>query len=114
MKSFLISAALILITACGESTLDVSDSKHKSTTKVSGEAYQYVIIRFEFITKVKRLCRELNILSDYENVEQYDQAVAQCTFDNLSVLNATMLKDFVEENCGDAASDQVLQLCEAL
>ena len=114
MKKYLIIALLV---ACGESTVKVKDSSHT----IGGEAYQYVIVRFEFIQKVKKLCEDLYIQSDYETVPLYRQAVAQCTFDNLSILDLGAIDEFKTGFC-DQETDgltpeeqlKVDQICEVL
>jgi len=118
MKKYLLLIAL-LMASCGESKINVDDSNHN----VSGEAYQYIIVQFEFITKVKKLCNELHLQSDYSSKELYKQAVAQCTFDNLSLLDIGAVAEFTNGFCDnqDAYNEltpteqaQVDQLCEVL
>ncbi len=117
MKNYLIIALLLAIGACGESTVKVKDSSHT----IGGEAYQYVIVRFEFIQKIKRLCKELYLESDFNTVPLYNQAVAQCTFDNLSILDLGAIGEFKNGFCDQPTEGltpeeqlQVDQICDAL
>lgn len=103
---------LFLLTSCGDSKVKVQDSKHKG--KISGETYSYVILQLEFIQQIKQLCQELNVLSDFNTVTDYNKAVAECTFENLSVLDLNALEQFNMEICDNPQTPEEIQICEAL
>jgi len=76
--------------SCGKSTLDVQDSQHKA----SGEVYQYIVVRFEFIKQIKQICKDLNPAIDYTSDIERKKVIAQCTIDNLSILDIGKLAEF--------------------
>ncbi|QCT69610.1 hypothetical protein E1952_14855 [Staphylococcus aureus] len=75
------------------------------------------MVRLEFIKEIKDLCLELNPVSDFETSEERNKVVAQCTFDNLSLINIspTITQDFTDEYCQEPSTDpSVIEACEAL
>ena len=111
----------LLMTSCGkqEHQVKVDDSNHS----LSGEAYTYMVVRFDFITDIKKLCSGLHPLKDFEDKIERNRAVSQCTFDNLSVLDSIKVEDFKADFCehDDAYNElpvedklRVDQLCDAL
>jgi len=82
----------------------------------------YILVRFEFITDIKQLCKDLNPLYEFNDKVERNKVVAQCTFDNLSVLDAGLIGDFTNEFCNDTNNPdltseeqlQIEQLCDIL
>lgn len=113
---------LFLLISCGQQNhaieidpIEIDDSEHT----IDGEAYQYVVVQFDFIQEIKQLCEDL--YPEYE--ENRAQKVAQCTFDNLSILDTGLVSEFNNEFCNNQESYdqltpeeqlQVDQLCEVL
>lgn len=75
--------SVMALLGCGDIKVKTQDSNHTAT--LSGAAYTYVIVRLEFIEQIKQLCQaKHNTIVDYA---EFERAVADCTFQNLSILN---------------------------
>ena len=53
----------------------------------SGESYNYIVVRIEFLDQINQLCKDSILASEYEDELLLKKAIADCTFDNLSLLN---------------------------
>ncbi len=78
---------------------------------IQGTTNSNINVVFEFITQVEQLCQADLLQSSYPTLELYNQAVAECTFSNLSLLQTQALT----QNCGlpNLTPDQQ-QLCTLL
>lgn len=112
---------LSLLVSCGKSSIEVEDSNHTAT--VEGEAFSYIIVKFDFITDIKSLCQDSNPSIDFDSTVEHRRAVSDCTFDNLSILDTTLLSEFNSGFCDaneayDELSDidklKVDEICGAL
>lgn len=114
----LIALSMLLLTSCGfngKQKLETNDAKQ--TVEQTGESYTYIVVRLEFIKEIKDLCLELNPVSDFEKEDERNKIVAQCTFDNLSLINIspTITQDFTNEYCQEPTEDiNIIEACEAL
>jgi hypothetical protein len=91
----------ILLVSCGQSSeVDVKDSNHT----IGGETKSIITLELPFISQVNELCKDLYIERDYVSVEYWKQAVAKCTFDNISVLNIDGISQ-------DGFNDIISDLC---
>lgn len=79
-----IAIAFLLATGCNYA-VKTNDSVQK--IEQTGASYTYVIVRLEFLQQVQTLCQDLYLRSSFATDELWKQQVAQCTFDNLSLLN---------------------------
>lgn len=102
MKYLLLICFTLTVVACGPQNhaieidpIEIDDSIHT----VEGEAYTYVVVRFEFITNIENLCSNLHPSREYTDQIERDRVVAQCVFDNLSILNIDTLGEFTNEFC---------------
>ncbi len=80
MKTIKLSVvvAAMLISACGfngDQKVSVNDSNHN------------ININMTFINQLVGLCQDKNLQSDFATYELWKQAVANCVFDNMSILN---------------------------
>lgn len=89
---------LLTLVSCN-SKIQTNDSRQDVVQ--SGESYAYVIVRLEFISDLKQLCQDSLLASNYESVELYNQAVAECTFEKLTILNVnpTQIGTFISTYC---------------
>lgn len=104
----------LLITSCGESTIKIKEPKKPIKASISGEVYNYVIIKMEFITDIKQLCNDLYLPSDFASEDLYNQQISECTFDKLSIINLDALNDFNNNICDDPQTQEEIAICEAL
>jgi len=86
--------SLILI-SCGKSTIELEDSHHT----IDGITKNEVLIKFEPIIQINELCKNLYLTSSFPSIELYNQKVAECTFDKLSIINLNMISDFSNDLC---------------
>lgn len=100
MKKLLTLILGLSLTACGFDAR-VSDSEHDVNVNVEGETFAYVILRLEFISEIKELCELANPIENFESEALRGQAVAECTINNLNVLNISIanLDDFASSLC---------------
>lgn len=103
---------LFTLLSCGDTKVKIPNTEHNM--KLSGSSYNYIIVRLEFIKDIERLCNDLILYSDYPTYELYKQAVAQCTFDKLSLLDVNMVDDFKTNYCNNPSSQDVQDACNAL
>lgn len=98
MGKISILIATLFLTACGDIEVKTKDSNH--TVTQTGSAYYYVTVRLEFIDQIKNLCQDRYI--DQLSNPLYPQLVANCTFENLSLLNIDFgqIKATQDELCG--------------
>lgn len=110
---------LLLIISCGKSTLEIEDS----VQKVEGTTTSEVVIKFEPLIQINKLCNDLYIQSEFYSEELYLQKVAECTFEKLSVISFDLVSDFDSDLCAtDETYDnltpeeklQVDQICNVL
>lgn len=85
-----------------------------------GESFTHIVIEAKYILDIKDICTDANLRSDYESDELYDQAIAQCTLDNLNIFNIDLgtIED-IEEKCQDESLtgeqyEQIAEACELL
>lgn len=112
MKYILISLNLLLI-SCGSGTQTLQIEAPEDDI-ISGESYNYVIIRMEFITDIRKLCEDLYIESEFDNLHVYRQTVAECTFDKLSILNLDAINNFNDQVCENPQTPEEIEICDAL
>ena len=110
MKYLLILSMLLV--GCGKSTIKLEEPENPVT--IDGDTYSYVIVRLEFIEQMRQICEDSLLPSEYETEELYDQAVAQCTLDSLSILNIDAINEFNEQVCEDPQTQDEIAACEAL
>ena len=55
------------------------------TIRQEGESYVYIAIRLEFIEEIRQLCEDSNY--QIVNVQERRKAIADCTFERMSLLN---------------------------
>ena len=113
---------LLILLSCGKQEVEVKDSEHIG--RVEGEAYQYIIVQFEFISEMKQLCREFYLPEEFESEALYNQAVAECTFEKISILDTALLDQFYSDYCEEnqenydelppEEQEQVDEVCEVL
>lgn len=98
MKKLLLLSILIGILGCN-SKIETNDSRQDVVQ--SGESYSYIVVRLEFISEIKQLCQDLLLETEFESEELYNQAVAQCTFEKLTILNInpTEITNFISTYC---------------
>ena len=91
-------AFVLGFTGCN-SKVETNDSKQEIIQ--SGTSYSYVIVRLEFISELKQLCQDSLLITDYANEALYNQAVAECTFEKLTILNVnpTEITTFINQYC---------------
>lgn len=94
-------AFIVIVIGCGKQKheLKIDDSVHTGT--ISGEAKNRIIVEMQFIGEIKQLCKELHLQSDYSSKKLYKQAVAQCTFDNLAILNLDLNSDQLQNTINE-------------
>lgn len=106
---------LFSLLSCGKTKVEIPNTKH--TAYVGGEIYNYVIVRLEFLRDIERLCGDLYLYEDFESPELYDQAVAQCTFDKISLLDLKKITEFNDTFCyesdGNFTEEQLQNIEEA-
>lgn len=91
---------VILIISCGKQSIELEDSEHT----IGGETKSIITLELSFISQVNELCKDLYIESDYVSINYWRQAVAECTFDNISILNIGDIsqdgfKDIINDLC---------------
>jgi len=102
MKYLLLTLPLLLI-SCGPSS-------GRYDVIASGESR--VTIEMGFIAEINALCKQLNLESNFPSEELYNQAVAQCTFDKMSLVNINPT-DFASA-CTNPTTPEQAQLCAQL
>lgn len=96
----------LLLASCGfngNQKLETNDSKQQ--IEQTGTSYTYVVVRLEFIEQIRLLCLDANPLEDFTSESQQKKAVAQCTIDNMAILNINLaqVNDFTGQYCQDGA-----------
>lgn len=89
--------SVMALLGCGDIKVKTKDSNHTAT--VSGTSYSYVVIKLEPIEQIKQLCRDkYNQITD---PNEFNRTVADCTFQNLSILNIDMgaVRDVQSDLC---------------
>jgi hypothetical protein len=121
-KLFLSFVVTTLLVACGpqEHSVNIPNTEHT----IGGKAYSYVVVQFDFITSIQDLCSDLHPQKDFGNQVDRDKKIAECVFDNLSLLDIGMVNEFKTNLCDTTTEAyinltpeeklQVDQLCEAL
>lgn len=66
-------------------------------------ATQTIAINFGFLDQLQKLCEAQLLQSDYKSKELYNQAVANCVFSNLSLLNVAQLQNLQNTYCKPGA-----------
>lgn len=124
-KSLLMIAILSLF-GCGfngNQKLETNDSKQQ--IEQTGTSYTYIVVRLEFIEQIRLLCLDANPIEDFTTESQRNKAVAQCTIDNMAILNINLeqVDDFTGQYCEDDADlsqytpeqiSDILAACAAL
>jgi hypothetical protein len=103
---------LLFLLSCGKTELEIPNTQQ--AVVVSGSSYNYVIVRLEFLRDIQALCNDLILESDYETNDLYRQAVAQCTFDKLSLLDVNKFVEFEESYCTSPQTAQEQEACSIL
>ena len=112
---------LVLLFSCGKQKIEttVEDSNHT----IGGVTTHEIIIKFEPLLTINQLCKDLFIPSEFDSEILYNQKVAECTFEKLSVIDFGTLADFNNTLCDnnenyDALTpeekEQVDQLCSLI
>ena len=96
----------LLLASCGfngNQKLETNDSKQQ--IEQTGTSYTYVVVRLEFIEQIRLLCLDANPLEDFTSESQQKKAIAQCTIDNMAILNINLAQvdDFTGQYCQDDA-----------
>lgn len=99
---FLLFTAFLALSSCGvngNQKLETNDSKQ--TIEQTGTSYTYVVVRLEFIEQIRQICLDAHPLEDYPTEAEQKKAVAQCTIDNMSILNINLAQvdDFSKKYC---------------
>jgi uncharacterized lipoprotein YajG len=100
MKELFIAATLMVLISCGKQTYEVE--VNDSNQSISGETKNIIIVELAFISQVNELCKDLNIMEDFTSNELYNQEVARCTFDKISILN---IGDISQDGFNDIIND---------
>lgn len=94
---------VLILLLTGIVSCDYRVKTNDSTQNVvqSGTSYTYVIVRLEFIQQLHDICKDSLLESSYASQVLYDQAVAQCTLDSMSILNfnPSQVSSFVQQYC---------------
>ena len=87
-------ALLLLCTGCA-AKIETEDSNHT----ISGEAYTYVVVRVEAIAEIRQLCQDK--YNQVVDQGEFKRLVAECTFENLSILNldTEAIRDVTQDIC---------------
>ena len=110
---------LLLIISCGKSTIEIEDSNHS----IDGGTINEIVIKFEPLLQINKLCNDLYIRGSFNSEELYLQKVAECTFEKLSVISFDLVNQFDNDFCAtDETYDnltpeqklQVDQICNVL
>ena len=99
---YLLTAILFLVVGCN-STLKTKTEDQKIVS--SGESHNYVIVRLEFIEQIRQLCQDKLLQQDYETLELWKKAIADCTFNNLDIVNINPIQanTFMDTYCAPNA-----------
>jgi hypothetical protein len=92
MKSFLFLA--LLASGCGFSGTEAIKTN---------DATQTVAINFGFLDQLTTLCKQENLPELYASTELYNQAVATCVFQNMTIVNAAQLTQLQNQTCKPGA-----------
>lgn len=85
---YLLIIMLLVSTACGfngKQVIQTTDSRQDIVQ--SGEARISVTVELAFISQLWELCQDLHLQTSFETQQLWKQQVAQCVFDNLSIIN---------------------------
>lgn len=104
MKKIIALLSLIALTSCGfngNQKFETNDSEQRVVQ--DGSSFTYVVIRLEFIEQIKQVCADAHPLEDYPSESQRAKVVAECTLENMSVLDLDLgqISDFSNDYCGD-------------
>lgn len=69
----------------------------------TNNATQTISIEFGFLNQIQTLCQQQTLRSGFTSDELYNQAIANCVFNNLTVLNAAQLANLQNNYCGPNA-----------
>ena len=88
---------LLLLFSCGKQKIEaeVNDSNHTITGTTTSE----LIIKFEPLLTINQLCKDLYLPGDFDSEILYNQKVAECTFEKLSIIDFGTLTDFNNNLC---------------
>lgn len=81
---------LILISGCGFNGVEKVQTN---------DSTQVISIEFGFLNQIETLCSQQVLSSAYATNELYNQAVANCVFSNLTILNAAQLSNLENNYC---------------
>lgn len=120
MKNLLtLLAFVILVSSCGKSEVLI---KAPEEDLISGETYNYVIIRVEYITDIKEQCTnqypeyDFNMQSSYE-VQYRNKLISDCFFENLPEIDFNAINEFNNTVCQKPVEQQTpdeQQVCQAI
>ena len=108
----LLTLIFILLTSCGGEVKLKAEAPDEAI--LSGETYSYVIVQLDFIQQMRQICEDLYLESEFDTQDLYLQEVAQCTLDNLSILDLSAVEEFNDEICNNPDSLEEQQICDAI
>lgn len=103
---------LLLLASCGDSKVKIEEPDKPLT--IDGDTYSYIVVQLEFIKDVRQLCEDVNLRSDFESEELYNKEVAQCTIDNLSLIDLGAIDQFNNDICNDPQTEDEIAICNAI
>lgn len=114
--------SLMSLLGCGAK---VETKTQDQIVKHEGEGTSIILVRLEFIEQIRQLCEDKNIQDSFTSEVLWKQAIAECTFDNLSLVSIDPVQalDFTNDYCTDDADlsgfspeeqASILAACEAL
>jgi len=102
MSKLLLTLPMFLI-SCGPSS-------GRYDVVASGESR--VTVEMGFIAELNQLCKDLLLPTDYASLALYNQAVAACTFEKMSLININ--PGDLSSVCTNPATPEQDQLCAQL
>lgn len=115
----LLLALMVILTSCGKLELEV---KAPEEDLISGESYNYVIVRVEYIQEIKEQCTNQYPMYDFNmedsNEVQYrNKLISDCFFDNLPEIDFNAINEFNNTICQKPVKQQTpdeQQACGAI
>lgn len=102
-------ALIVSLVSCGfngNQQVSVSDS----TQHVVNSGTSTFSIQFSFISEIKGLCEDSLKTEYFATEEEYNKAVADCTFAKLVILNANPKQSFCTADRSGLTPEQLLQI----
>lgn len=79
---------IFVLSSCGFNGKQVIQTTNSRQDIVqSGESSITITVELSFISQLWELCKDVNLQSSFPSQELWKQHVAQCVFDNLSIIN---------------------------